>query len=43
MDLKKYVNMRNWIDNAQGRDYWKALVLKKKSYRNILFKAEVLT
>ena len=27
MDLKEIaVNMRNWIDLAQNRDYWRALV-----------------
>ena len=27
MDLKEIViNIRNWIDSAQDRDYWKALV-----------------
>jgi hypothetical protein len=27
MDLKKIdVNMRNWVDSSQDRDYWKALV-----------------
>ena len=27
MDLKKFgVNMRNWVDSAQDRVYWKALV-----------------
>ena len=27
MDLKEMViNMRNWIDMAQDRDYWRALV-----------------
>ena len=27
MDLKEIgINTRNWIDPAQGRDYWRALV-----------------
>jgi hypothetical protein len=27
MDLKEIgINMRNWIDSAQDRDYWRALV-----------------
>ena len=27
MDLKKIViNTRNWIDSAQDRDYWRAIV-----------------
>ena len=27
MDLKEIdVNMRNWVDSAQDRDYWRALV-----------------
>jgi hypothetical protein len=27
MDLKEIgINMRNWIDSAQDRDYWIALV-----------------
>jgi hypothetical protein len=27
MDLKEIgVNMRNWIDSDQDRDYWRALV-----------------
>ena len=27
MDLKELrINMRNWVDLAQDRDYWKALV-----------------
>ena len=26
MDLKKSINMRNWVDLAQDRDYWRALV-----------------
>ena len=27
MDLKEMViNMRNWVDSVQDRDYWKALV-----------------
>ena len=27
MDLKEIgTNMRNWVDSAQNRDYWKALV-----------------
>ena len=27
MDLKEIViNMWNWVDSAQGRDYWRALV-----------------
>ena len=27
MDLKEiYINTRNWIDSAQDRDYWRALV-----------------
>ena len=27
MDLKEIgVNMRSWIDSAQDRDYWRALV-----------------
>ena len=27
MDLKKMsVNTRNWVDSAQDRDYWRALV-----------------
>jgi hypothetical protein len=27
MDLKEIViNTRNWVDSAQDRDYWKALV-----------------
>ena len=27
MDLKKIgINTRNWVDSAQDRDYWRALV-----------------
>ena len=27
MDLKEIgINRRNWVDSAQGRDYWRALV-----------------
>ena len=27
MDLKEIdINMRNWVDSAQDRDYWRALV-----------------
>jgi hypothetical protein len=27
IDLKEVgVNMRDWIDSAQGRDYWRAVV-----------------
>ena len=27
MDLKEIgINKRNWVDSAQGRDYWGALV-----------------
>ena len=27
MDLKEIgISMRNWIDSAQDRDYWRALV-----------------
>ena len=27
MDLKEIgINTRNWVDSAQNRDYWKALV-----------------
>ena len=27
MDLKEIgINMRNWIDSSQDRDYWRALV-----------------
>ena len=27
MDLKEIgINTRNWVDSAQDRDYWKALV-----------------
>ena len=27
MDLKEIgLNTRNWVDSAQGRDYWRALV-----------------
>ena len=27
MDLKEIgINMRNWVDLAQDRDYWRALV-----------------
>ena len=27
MDLKEMgINMRNWVDSAQDRDYWRALV-----------------
>ena len=27
MDLKEIgINTRNWVDSAQGRNYWKALV-----------------
>ena len=31
MDLTEIgVNMRNWVDLAQDRDYWKALVIAAK-------------
>ena len=27
MDLKEMgINTKNWVDSAQGRDYWRALV-----------------
>ena len=26
MDLKEGINTRNWVDSAQDRDYWRALV-----------------
>ena len=27
MDLKEiFINTRNWVDSAQDRDYWRALV-----------------
>ena len=26
LHLKKYINKRKWIDLAQDRDYWRALV-----------------
>ena len=27
MELKEIgINARNWVDSAQGRDYWRALV-----------------
>ena len=27
MDLKEIgINTRNWVDSAQGKDYWRALV-----------------
>jgi hypothetical protein len=26
MDLKEIINVRNWVDSAQDRDYWRALV-----------------
>ena len=27
MDLKEiHINPRNWVDSAQGRNYWRALV-----------------
>ena len=32
MDLKEIdVNMRNWIDSSQDRDYWHALVNVKEN------------
>ena len=26
MELKEIISMRNWVDSAQNRDYWRALV-----------------
>ena len=34
MDLKEIgVNMRNWVDLAQDRDYWRALVNAALKFR----------
>ena len=35
MDLKEIgINTRNWVDSAQGRDFWKAFVNAKLSLRD---------
>ena len=34
MDLKEIgVNMRNWVESVQGRDYWRALVKETLNLR----------
>ena len=34
MDLKEIsINTRNWVDSAQNRDYWKALVKAALNFR----------
>ena len=37
MDLKEIgINTRNWVDSAQDRDYWRALVNRITIYIDVL-------
>ena len=33
MNVRKCINTRNWVDLAQNRDYWRALMIAELTLR----------